>query len=288
MQQDLFADGGADLGRVLIGHQDEQTDVAPIRKPPKRGTFVGVDRIGLEILAPDERRADHVAALVREGFTDHVCLSQDHIRGPTAPRSSSGAAGVSRRGDDRQEIEWQVWKRPYTDILTDFVPRLLERAIVTDADVETIFVDNPRSVARRRLTRQGFWMARNGHPPPVANVSVRVGAESVLGDRKHRAAIVGARRGARARWRRPNRPGALALPVLKSSSAWGTRDRAARERVPVIVGVVAIFPIGILTDRVVPRHHPRGLHRHLVPGHGRRRGGDVVVVLSPRASASVS
>ena len=145
VQQDLFADGGADLGRVLIGHQDEQTDVAPIRKLAERGTFVGVDRIGLEILAPDERRADHVATLVREGFTDHVCLSQDHICALTAPRSSFWVPPEYRdaAATRRQEIEWQVWKRPYTYILTDFVPRLRERG-VTDADVETIFVDNPR------------------------------------------------------------------------------------------------------------------------------------------------
>ncbi len=145
VQQDLFADGGADLGRVLIGHQDEQTDVAPIRKLAERGTFVGVDRIGLEILAPDERRADHVATLVREGFTDQVCLSQDHICALTAPRSSfwvppEHRAAAAKR---REEIAWQVWQRPYTYILTDFVPRLQERG-VTDADVETIFVDNPR------------------------------------------------------------------------------------------------------------------------------------------------
>jgi phosphotriesterase-related protein len=145
VQQDLFADGGAELGRVLIGHQDEQTDVAPIRKLAERGTFVGVDRIGLEILAPDDRRADHVAALVREGFTDQVCLSQDHICALTAPRPSfyvppeHRAAGAERR----EQIAWQVWQRPYTYIVTDFVPRLLERG-VTDADVETIFVDNPR------------------------------------------------------------------------------------------------------------------------------------------------
>jgi phosphotriesterase-related protein len=140
VQQDLFADGGADLGRVLIGHQDEQTDVAPIRKLAERGSFVGVDRI-----APDERRADHVATLVREGFTDHVCLSQDHICALTAPRSSFWVPPEYRdaAATRRQEIEWQVWKRPYTYILTDFVPRLLERG-VTDADVETIFVDNPR------------------------------------------------------------------------------------------------------------------------------------------------
>jgi predicted metal-dependent phosphotriesterase family hydrolase len=36
-----------------------------------------------------------------------------------------------------------VSKRPYTFIVTDFVPTLLERG-VTEADVETMLVDNPR------------------------------------------------------------------------------------------------------------------------------------------------
>jgi len=145
VQQDLFADGGAELGRVLIGHQDEQTDVAPIRKLAERGTFVGVDRIGLEILAPDDRRAHHVAALLREGFTSQVCLSQDHICALTAPRPSFWVPLEHRAAsaERREEIAWQVWQRPYTYIVTDFVPRLLERG-VTDADIEAIFVDNPR------------------------------------------------------------------------------------------------------------------------------------------------
>ena len=42
-----------------------------------------------------------------------------------------------------EAIAWQVTKRPYTYIVTDFVPMLKERG-VTDADVERIFVDNPR------------------------------------------------------------------------------------------------------------------------------------------------
>ncbi len=145
VQQDHFADGGAELGRVLIGHQDEQTDVAPIRKLAERGTFVGVDRIGLEIIAPDERRADHVAALVREGYTSQVCLSQDHICALTAPRPSFYVPPEHREAAAarREQISWQVWQRPYTYIVTDFAPKLRERG-VTDADLETIFVDNPR------------------------------------------------------------------------------------------------------------------------------------------------
>lgn len=147
VQQDLFADGGAELGRVLIGHQDEQTDVAPIRKLAERGTFVGVDRIGLEIIAPDERRADHVAALVREGFTSQICLSQDHICALTAPRPSFWVPPEHREAAAarREQIAWQVWQRPYTYIVTDFAPKLRERG-VTDADLDTIFVDNPRKL----------------------------------------------------------------------------------------------------------------------------------------------
>jgi len=145
VQQDLFADGGAELGRVLIGHQDEQTEVAPIRKLAERGTFVGIDRIGLEIIAPDERRADHVAALIHEGYTSQVCLSQDHICALTAPRPSFYVPPEHREAAAarREQIAWQVWQRPYTYIVTDFAPKLRARG-VTDADLETIFVDNPR------------------------------------------------------------------------------------------------------------------------------------------------
>jgi phosphotriesterase-related protein len=145
VQQDIFESAGAELARVLIGHQDEQPDVAPIRKLAERGTFVGIDRIGLELLAPDVRRADHVATLVREGFTSQVCLSQDHICTMTAPRSPmwTPLEARERRAAMAEEIAWQVTKRPYTYVLTDFVPMLRDRG-VTDADLETIFVDNPR------------------------------------------------------------------------------------------------------------------------------------------------
>ncbi len=144
-QQDIFEEAGAELGRVLIGHQDEQTDVAPIRKLAERGTFVGVDRIGLEILAPDDRRADHVAALVSDGLTSNVCLSQDHICSLTAPRNAMYVPPEQReaRAKFQEVIDLQVSGRPYTYLVTDFVPRLLARG-VTEADVETMLVDNPR------------------------------------------------------------------------------------------------------------------------------------------------
>lgn len=145
VQQDLFEERGADLSRVLIGHQDEQADVAAIRKLAERGTFVGIDRVGLEILAPDSRRADHVATLVGEGYTERICLSQDHICTLTAPRPSYWVPPEARaaRAAMADEIRWQSTLRPYTYLYNDFVPMLLDRG-VTQAQIESIFVDNPR------------------------------------------------------------------------------------------------------------------------------------------------
>jgi phosphotriesterase-related protein len=145
VQQEIFAAHGADPTRIMIGHQDEQTDVAPIRKLLEQGTFVGIDRIGLELLAPDERRADHIAALVSEGFADRVCLSQDHICTLTAARSSYYIPPEHReaRSSRKAEIDWQVWQRPYTYLVTDFVPRLIARG-VSESVVESMLTENPR------------------------------------------------------------------------------------------------------------------------------------------------
>jgi len=145
VQQDIFAEHGADLSRVLIGHQDEQPELAEIRKLAERGTFVGMDRIGLEILAPDTRRADNVAGLVKEGFRDQVCLSQDHICALTAPRHSYWIPPERRdaRAERKEAIDWQVTNRPYTYVYTDFAAMLRERGVSAD-DIESIFVDNPR------------------------------------------------------------------------------------------------------------------------------------------------
>ena len=128
--------------RGLLEHmyKVEASDLYITAESPPVFRIDGVGYPAKHALTPD-----HVAALVREGFTDHVCLSQDHICTLTAPRPSFYVPPEHREAASkrREEISWQVWQRPYTYILTDFVPRLLERG-VTDADIETIFVDNPR------------------------------------------------------------------------------------------------------------------------------------------------
>jgi phosphotriesterase-related protein len=139
VQQDIFAENGADLSRVLIGHQDEQMTPEPILKLAERGTFVGVDRVGTDILNSDEVRADNVMALVKRGFTRQVCLSQDCVCTMTASRFPFPVP------KDRRPTPQAFMQRnkPLSYVVTTFAEKLRERG-VTDADLDTIFRDNPR------------------------------------------------------------------------------------------------------------------------------------------------
>jgi phosphotriesterase-related protein len=142
-QQQIFAEAGADMSRVLIGHQDEQTSPEPMLKLAKRGTFVGVDRIGMEMLAPDDTRADNVTALVKHGHGKQVCLSQDCVCAMTAPRFPFRLPDNIPMEHRPSPKTWPKMTKPMSYVLTDFVPRLLKRG-VSQTDIDTIFRDNPR------------------------------------------------------------------------------------------------------------------------------------------------
>lgn len=138
IQQAIFAENGADLSRVLIGHQDEQTDWTAIRDLAERGTFVGIDRIGYDILAPDERRADHVAALVRAGYERQVCLSQDCICTMASPRLPFAVPPEYKL----TPATFLAGNKPLSYVVTAFAQMLQERG-VSEETIDTIFRRNP-------------------------------------------------------------------------------------------------------------------------------------------------
>ena len=139
VQQQIFTEHGADLSRVLIGHQDEQADWQAIAALAANGSFVGLDRIGYEWLAPDERRADFVAALVAAGHGGQVCLSQDCVCTISSPRLPfTMPPGVSLT-----PAQFLATATRPSYLLTHFVPMLRERG-VGEEHIETMLRDNPR------------------------------------------------------------------------------------------------------------------------------------------------
>lgn len=139
VQQSIFAENGADPSRIMIGHQDEHKSAAPIAALAANGTFVGIDRVGMEGLATDDHRADMVAELIRGGHRDRVCLSQDCVCNTKAARVPFAlSTGV------KITVEQFLGNmKPMTHVLTAFADKLRDRG-VSEADLDVIFRDNPR------------------------------------------------------------------------------------------------------------------------------------------------
>jgi len=140
-QQRLFADGGVDARRCLIGHCCGNADPAYHRRVVDGGSYIGFDRIGMLRLQPDETRADNLAKLVKDGFTSQIMMSQDRHCGwlgksqrqPT-PAEQSKIDALTAQGK---------WPPPYTYMFTDFLPMLGERG-VNQGEIAAMLEENPR------------------------------------------------------------------------------------------------------------------------------------------------
>jgi len=134
-QQDVFAEEGVDLGRVVIGHCGDTEDVEHLEKILQRGSFIGMDRFGLDFMLPMEKRVSVIAELCRRGWVGQLVLSHDsccHI--------------------DWFPVEMVRQLAPrwtFRHIPDDVIPAL-RREGVTDEHIRTMTVDNPRRVFERQ------------------------------------------------------------------------------------------------------------------------------------------
>jgi phosphotriesterase-related protein len=121
-QLDLLEAEGADLGKVLLSHMDQNLDFGLLRELCERGACVLFDGPSKVKYAPDSARIDMLRRLVEEGHADRLFVSGDMGR-----RSYLCAYG-GRPG--------------FEHILTSFAPRLRAEGFDNEL-IETIFVHNP-------------------------------------------------------------------------------------------------------------------------------------------------
>ncbi|GAA4391766.1 hypothetical protein GCM10023167_19330 [Brevibacterium pityocampae] len=120
---------GADLTKVVIGHSGDTTDLDYLMRVADKGSLLGMDRFGLDVLLPFEQRVDTVAELVRRGYTDRVVLAHD--------------ASCFIDWFDAEAKVQAVPKWNFRHISEDVLPALRERG-VTEADIDMMLVANPR------------------------------------------------------------------------------------------------------------------------------------------------
>jgi phosphotriesterase-related protein len=79
MQQDVFESEGVDLGRVIIGHSGDTTDIGYLERLIERGSYIGMDRFGLEHFVSAEERVATVVEMCNRGYANRMVLSHDAV-----------------------------------------------------------------------------------------------------------------------------------------------------------------------------------------------------------------
>jgi phosphotriesterase-related protein len=134
-QVEIFKEEGVDMARVQIAHCGDTDDVSYIEGLIDSGVYVGLDRYGLEMYMPIDRRNATAAELLRRGHAERLMISQDFCASidwfpPEAAEVFEGAGAIRN---------WSM-----TLVFDEVVPALRELGVMDDDTFKTIFMENPR------------------------------------------------------------------------------------------------------------------------------------------------
>ena len=79
-QAEFFRAQGLPLDRIVLGHIDLSGDLDYIRRILDTGICIGFDTVGKNNYFPDEKRAEYLMELEREGRMGQIVLSEDLTR----------------------------------------------------------------------------------------------------------------------------------------------------------------------------------------------------------------
>jgi phosphotriesterase-related protein len=134
-QVEIFEEEGVDPARIQIAHTGDTDDLDYIERLLDTGVFIGMDRYGLEMFLPIDRRNATLAELLRRGYADRMLVSQDFCA-TIDWFPSEAVEGLLAQGLVR---DWSM-----TLVFDQVLPALREEGALSDEHVGTIFVDNPR------------------------------------------------------------------------------------------------------------------------------------------------
>ncbi len=134
-QVEIFEQEGVDLAKVQLAHCGDTDDLAYIEGLIESGVYVGLDRYGLEMYLPIEKRNATVAALLRAGHAERLMISQDFCATidwfpPEAAEVFEGQGAIRN---------WSM-----TLVFDEVVPALREDGAMDDGAFQRIFVENPK------------------------------------------------------------------------------------------------------------------------------------------------
>jgi phosphotriesterase-related protein len=130
-QQNIFKSEGVDLRRVIIGHSGDTDNLDYLTKLLDRGSYIGMDRFGLDVFLPDEKRIATVVKLCQMGYAERMVLSQD------------ASAYFDWYEPEVAKTFGPNWN--YFHIVDNVIPALLE-AGVSQQQIDVMTRENPRRI----------------------------------------------------------------------------------------------------------------------------------------------
>jgi phosphotriesterase-related protein len=136
-QQRIFREEGVDLSRVVIGHCGDTTDLDYLERLIASGSTIGMDRFGIDSILSFEDRVQTVAKMCARGHAHKMVLSHD--------------AACFMHWLPERLVPTMLPRWHYLHIHNDVIPALKEKG-VTEEQLRTMLVDNPRKIFERRET----------------------------------------------------------------------------------------------------------------------------------------
>ena len=133
-QVEVLLEEGVDPAKIQIAHCGDTDDLDYLQRMLDLGVWLGMDRYGIEMYLPADRRNATVLALLDKGFADRMFLSQDFVVAldwfPEEQVEQLMEAGAVK--------DWSM-----TLLFEQIIPQLREGGM-SDEQLDTMLVDNPR------------------------------------------------------------------------------------------------------------------------------------------------
>lgn len=137
-QQRIFREEGVDLTRVVIGHSGDTTDLGYLEELIANGSYIGMDRFGIDTILSFEDRVNTVAEMCRRGHAGKMVLSHD--------------AACYNHWLPERPLPAMLPRWHYLHIHNDVIPALRQNG-VTDEQLHIMLVENPRRI----FEKQGMY-----------------------------------------------------------------------------------------------------------------------------------
>jgi len=134
-QQKIFREEGVDLSRVVIGHCGDTTDLKYLEELIDNGSFIGMDRFGLDSILSFEDRVNTVAEMCRRGHAGKMVLSHD--------------AACFMHWLPETVLHSALPRWNYLHIHNDVIPALKQKGITQD-QLHQMLVENPRRIFEKQ------------------------------------------------------------------------------------------------------------------------------------------